>query len=574
MLTFNELKENADGVYDYHVARKVGKTHLYRISNPAKQDIAVAFSPLSQSGFTSTAKRVWFGTVSAIKQRKGGAVIRDLGDPGMMANTIGNVVDEFFVARKANAVMLRVNKVGSGKLWDVQLKRVLKKYRLKAETTQMVANGESDIRGSYSFFVISRASFNPDTLFESEESTIRRIASMMAQEPDPAFVTVSMAMSDVPGAEFKSEEAIAQWMEDEPPRVVTNSLQLTLGARFSYPQTIIGRKIEAQNAVKQAVFTDEDTQRQVELLLSASEGAIELDSDPIAIANKLMPMVRNIDMSSPSVARAVKKLTAHVGRAQADRTRNQYADLSAKLVDDYADKISPEERTVIKEYTGLEYESINEALMHGTEDSEYIDKINTLDNAFSSIGMNMGNLKPRTMLYRGLPMDNHVAIEMVKNKSFASLAFMSSSMDPMTASQFAELYPFRLVASETEPADFVNVLRESSAKECGVVFIIDPEGVPGLIPGDMGVAAETEVIINRGVTFRADPVSISPDGKYMVVRLSVADKKAYVESVLGMVQANNAAVALEGIADMISVMEFDEEDIGTTCAEKQRSPIV
>lgn len=581
MLTFNELKENTEGVYDYHVARKMGTTHLYRIQTPEEdKDVVLAMSPESRTGVASKQKRVWFGTMSAMKGRKGGSPILSMGDPSIMASTVATIVDDFFVNRRANALMLRVNRRGSGKIWDIQLKKMLKKYRLKAETTQLMSGEDGDARGSYSFFVISRPSFDASTLFEATDTQIRKIASMMAREPDPAYVTVSLVVNDIPGANYKNPQAILQWMEDEPPQIVSNGTEITLGVGEVPTFKIEQQKTAIENFTNAYIVpsmfepaSDESDKQEISKLSKAMLGSIELNADPTKVANKIMPMINSIDLTvSKHKMNTVRKMTAHLGRAFAERSRAQYSDLLTAM-EPMMSELSERERSALSEYTADGFEEINESLLEGAEEEKPVLEILAIDNAFGKVGVNMSNVKPKTPLYRGLAMEKDAVIDMLRSRSFASLAYMSASMDPMIAAQFSEFYPYRLVPTEVEHKDFIDAIQNTQRREVGVVFIIDPEGVPALIPERLVHSTECEFIINRGVTFKATPISCAPDGKYIIIRLSVKDKGAYAESLMGMVKTHDETAKLVDIADMISLFEPTEEDLGGF-AEKQRSRIV
>lgn len=575
MLGFNELNEVADNVYEYNPARSTATSKYYVItSDEMKQDVVCAFT--YDADVADRRKKIWFGTVSAMRGKKGGFPIIDMGNPEVLANTVADLLKMFQLSYKANAILLRVHKKGSGRMWDVRLKQALRKLRLPTDSTSVLEVGDS--AKDVSYFVITRPGFDASSVLSgsSEYSHLQRIASMMSVEKDPATVrNIVMTIDDL--TYDASPKSIETWVIDNPPMKVPAKTRYTIESQPSeLPRIVKSNEDRIKKMTRLWVDKESSTEKQAAIqeygdyLVGANS---MIGMDPLQIANKLLPKTEEMNTKIGT------KLTGGLTKTYLLGV-SRYIEEQYKSLPDANRSLAQTE--ALRSYCqGEMYVKLNTFLFEGTEPENISDKYRTvlqgMDSMYAEHGMDMGDVRPKTRLYRGVPMEKNQVLKMLRRGTFASTAYMSASISPLVAVGFSEESHNQLVVDKHDRGDVIELLENSKSSSCAVVFIIEPDGVPVINPGGAGYPDECEFIINRGTVFAAEYIraSVNDNGTVRVtVRLKLKRHTSYTESVIDFYNDDKELMELIPLAQLLEVTSTSGEDWSENKLEKHNSPVL
>ncbi|CAM0072060.1 Alt-like RNA polymerase ADP-ribosyltransferase [Vibrio phage K567] len=556
MIGFQELNETATSTYNYYPARstKVNRYFVIDMAGETK-DVVVTFTSKTKSGLGDRTKRAWFCTVTAMRGKKGGLTIRDMGDQQKFQETLVKLVQEFMLKVRANAVSMRVQKKGSGKMFDMRIKTLFKKLRYGCETTKILNVGDHEMAEDFSFFVINKPGYNTDKLLESEEKTINILAAQMSKEPDIATARSIIVTADmVPGFEEFHDEVKAEWIEDKPAKRVPNTPMvmpaLTPATRGVYRERL-------QGAANHSVPEVADVAR-------IALGTLDIPIDLQTIASRIAPAMRNTKHQDQGT---VNEIVRNMLSVKSREFETQYNTLAVQLQQDPTwSGVSPEVQGSIARYTGAQYWNVNQHLLTGKGTEKTAKIISDIDSAFEEAGVMGHNIQPTPLLYRGMECTSNVVRSILKTGLFASTAYMSASTDPMIAVEFAEANVLDVMTSRDSSKQEMLDTLGFGTMNMKVVFIIESDGLPVYIPGRNGQQGENEFMINRNTVFDADVVTMDHVGSHAVIRLSVRDKGAYNESVIGVHMKQERMAELEDIA--ILLLGTDNPELPATTREK------
>lgn len=560
MIGFQQLNENTSATYNYYPARSTKENKFFVIDMQAEtRDVVVTFTTKTKTDVGNRSKRAWFCTVSAMRGKKGGLTIRDVGVQEKFQETIVRLVQEFMLKTRANAVSMRIQRKGSGKMFDMKIKTLFKKLRYPCETTKILNVGDHEMAEDFSFFLITKPGFDSSKLVERQEQTINILASKMASEDDVSSKKTIIVTADmVPGFEEFHDEVKTKWIEDKPARRVT-SRELELPT--IQPNT--------RNVYRQRLETSTESESfEVSQLARTALGTLDMPVDLTTLSNRLKPVI-DAAAVDPKYAADVSAICKNVLSSRSKEYEQQYTRLSMQMMqDDVYAGLSRVNQSAIARYTGSQYWEVNDMLLTG-KSSERSEKIvEQMDESFAEIGINAGNIKPKPLLYRGCEMAGSSVRKIIETGLFASTAYMSSSIDPLVACEFAETSPLSVITSETHgKSDMLDVMTRDKVK---VIFIIESDGLPVLIPGKHGQAGECEFIINRNTVFDAQVVQMNSSGTDAIIRLKVKDVGAYNESILSIYQTQERLIELNSIA---TLMRKTKSDVSNERMAKERCPV-
>ncbi len=541
MIGFQELNETTASTYNYYPARstKVDRYFVIDMQGETK-DVVVTFTTKTKTGLGDRTKRTWFCTVTAMRGKKGGLTIRDMGDQQKFQETLVKLVQEFMLKVRANAVSMRVQKKGSGKIFDMRVKTLFRKLRYGCETTKILNVGDAEMAEDYSFFVINKPGYNTDKLLESTD-TINQIAAKMTKEIDISTKKAIIVTADmVPGFEEFHDVVKAEWIEETPSRRVTNDPMILPS------NEPVNARVYRQRLEDEATSL---TSPEAAALARVALGTIDLPIDLMTIAKRLAPA---IDAVPEKHEAAVKRVITAALQVKSREYENVYNRLAVQLQQTpaWAD-VTPEVQGSVARYTGAQYWNVNQHLLTGKGDEKTHKIITDIDEAFEQAGVIAHNIQPAPTLYRGLEMRGSDVSSILQTGLFATTAFMSTSIDPLIAIEFAECSSHKLLFKGRTDNKQVMADAIIEGAKMSVVFIIEPDGLPVYIPGRNGQMGENEFIVNRNTVFDADVIQMDEDATHAIIRLSVRDSGAYSESIVGVQQKQERLQELESLATVL-----------------------
>lgn len=508
MIGFKELSEATSETYQYYPARSTKANKFFVIDMQGKsKDIVVSFTTDTKSNIGDASKKTWFATVSAMKNRNGGKVILNVEDEDALAATVAKVISDFVLKYKAKTVSTRIHRKAINRSFDIKLKQILLKYRLRSDMTKLVIENGKEAKSPYTFFVIGKPL---DTITEAEAPKLIEISTVMAAEEDPSTLRAVVVTSGAkPG--FSDDEISQQWIEDTPAaKVPSNPLEL--------PEQSVD--FVNSNTQKNIILRETASKDQPTTLLGESATALlDMSYDIVTASTKLDSYFEGVDeLESASVANALIE-------TMSNRRYKQYKSLISES----------EENDIVKKYCRSKHLSVNKALTENVEAEKYSSVIQELDKCFAE----SGNMLSDTTLYRGTLMNASTVSKMIESGIFATTAFMSASTDPRMVTPFV-----RINESTTNKMDII----ESLKGKVSVAFIIEGN-LPVFVPGKSGVLEECEVIVNRNTPFNVNIVSADKSGSSIVIRLSEYSEG---RGVIDLMQTTERLQALNPLVDMLS----------------------
>lgn len=558
MIGFQQLNEATTKTYNHYPARSTKAVrHVVIDMEGEAKDVVVTFTVKTKTGLGDRKKRSWFCTVSAMRGKKGGLSIREMGDQQKFQETLVAVVQEFMLQVRANAVNMRVQKKGSGKMFDMRIKTLFKKLRYPCETTKILNVGEHEVAEDYSFFVITKPGYNADQLLESDNKLINDLAAMMATEDDYGARKSIIVTSDmVPGFEEYHDNVKSRWIEESPARKVTD-----LRAEIPAP---VPKASNPYRGKLEEFATEYNTQRVRDLARTAL-GTLDMNLDLPSLSKRLAPLFDNLrDTEKTQGAHIARNALQSHGRA----LESSYDQLKMSLMqNEQWSSMSMKSTNSLSSYTGSQYGKVNDLLLTGEGSERHEEMVHAIDDAFSVAGMNASNVRPAPVLYRGASMPATSIKKILETGIWASTAFMSTSLDPMIAVDFADTHADTILRTQTQSKqDMIYNLVDGS--NVNVIFIIESEGLPVLIPGNHGQSGESEFIVNRNTVFDATVLQMN-EGYDAIIRLKVRDAGAYNESILSVYQTSERIDELSKVADVLRMTAKPEENVSL----KYKSPV-
>ncbi len=550
MIGFKELIETSTSSYNYYPARstKVNRYFVIDMEGVAK-DVVVTFTSKTKSGIADRSKRTWFCTVSAMRNKKGGLPIREVGDEKKFQQTLVKLVQEFMLKVRANAVSMRIQRKGSGKMFDMRIKTLFKKLRYGCETTRILNVGDHEMAEDYSFFVINKPGYDIDKLTE-QESTINTIAAKMSKEPDISTARTIIVTADMlPGFEEYHDDVKAQWLEENPASRVKNY-------EMQIPELA---PVNSRRQRERLEYRAANSSLEVSIAARVALGTLDIPMSLVQLSHRLAPSIRKTRHRDAAI---VREIVSNVMAVKSREFRQQYDALSIQLQQDPEwSSLPPSVHSSLLRYTRSMYGDVNRHLMTGVGTEKTAEIIQNMDIAFEQAGVIAGNMKPAPLLYRGMECDASVVRKIVETGLFASTGFMSASTDPMIAAEFSETGQVELLKSRnTGKQEFLEHIGDGRKK---LVFIIESDGLPVFIVGSHSAPGENEFIINRNTVYDADIVAMDSFGDNIVIRLSVRDKDAYHESVLDMQATQERIDELDDLALMLYYTDNSEVPLET-----------
>ncbi len=545
MIGFQQLTENMSATYDYYPARSTKENKFFVIDmNGEARDVVVTFTTKTKTDIGNRSKRAWFCTVSAMRGKKGGLTIREMGDQQKFQDTLVTLVQSFMLKTRANAVSMRIQKLGSGKMFDMRVKTLFKKLRYGCETTKVMSGSENEMAEDFSFFVITKPGYNADKLVEASEETINMLAAKMATETDISSKKTIIITADV-GYEDYEDDVLGQWVEENPAARVPNEV-------LQMPQ-FESRYSATQNArLTELSLTESDSS-----LANAARGVIDMNLELPILAEAVNSYVRESKNPSDVLACLMESRSrAHTA---------QYERLSLQLMqeDSFAGLSALTQAAIARYSASHNAWKVNEALIHGKESDKSSEIIKRLDQAFAEAGKSASAMT----LYRGTEMSSKRVGSILESGVFVSTAFISSSSNPTVACDFVESTSKTIVnAIDKNSKPTMRDMLESD-KKLNVVFVIEAEGLPVLASGKHGKKGDCEFIINRNTMFEAELVQLSEFDA--VIRLTKQNKHEKF-SVLSERKKQDRLHELTEVANFMRAVEIkiDEERL-----VKERSPL-
>ncbi|AGN30108.2 Alt RNA polymerase ADP-ribosylase [Vibrio phage nt-1] len=545
MIGYQQLTENMSATYDYYPARSTKENKFFVIDMKGEaRDIVVSFTTKTKSDIGNRGKRSWFCTVSAMRGKKGGLTIREMGDQQKLIETIVTLVYDFMLSRRANVVSMRIQKLGSGKMFDMRVKTLFKKLRYGCETTKIVNDGTSEMVDDFSYFVITKPGYNADKLFEASEETVNMIAAKMSQETD---ISSKKTIIVTAGAEYDDYDDVVldTWVGDNPAARVPNAV-------LQMPQ------LESHHSTSHNA-------RLTEIALTESESKIAMAAQGLIDMNLELPVLANSINSYMHESKNPSDVFNCLLESRSRALEAQYERLSMLLMqEDSFAGLGSLTQAAISRYSASRYAwKVNEALVHGIESDKASDIIKRLDYAFAEAGKSASAMT----LYRGAEMSSKRVGAILESGVFASTAFISSSTNPIVACNFVESSSKTIVNAIDKNSKSTMLDMLETDKKLNVVFVIEAEGLPILATGKHGKKGDCEFIINRNTLFEAELIQLSEFDA--VIRLKKKNKHEKF-SVLSERKRQERIHELTEVADFMRAAEptVDEERL-----VKERSPL-
>ncbi|AJT61043.1 hypothetical protein [Vibrio phage XZ1] len=540
MIGFQQLNENMSATYDYYPARSTKENKFFVIDMKGEaRDIVVSFTTKTKSDIGNRGKRAWFCTVSAMRGKKGGVTIREMGDEQKLQQTIVKVVQDFMIKRRANVVSMRVQKLGTGKMFDLRVKTLFKKLRYGCDTTKIIGVGGEEISQDYSFFIVTKPGYNADKLFEASEETINDIALKMSLETDISSKKTIIVTADAAYDDYE-DDVLGKWVEENPAARVPNDV-------LQMPQ------YEARVSSSVRSQLNESNEH---VLANAAKGLIDMSLNLETVAVSLNSYIAE----SKKPQSVLNSIMESRSRAHA----SQYERLSLQLMqEDSFAGLSSLTQAAIARYSATRFSwKVNEELLHGTGVDKESQIVSRIDQAFSEAGMIAGGMT----LYRGCEMSSKHVRSILESGSFVSTAFISTSIDPLVACKFVESSSKNIIDStaKNSKSDMRSLLE--SDKKMNVVFIIEASGLPVLASGKHGMKDSKEIIINRNTMFEADVVQMSEYDA--VIRLKIKE-----DTKQGVLSAFKKQERLHELSEVANFMRSVDVDIDADRLTKERSPL-
>ncbi|AUR85819.1 hypothetical protein NVP1081O_084 [Vibrio phage 1.081.O._10N.286.52.C2] len=556
MIGFQQLNESMGDTYDYYPARSTKENKFFVVDmNGESRDVVVTFTNKTKSDVANRGKRAWFCTVSAMRGKKGGITIRETKNPQKFQETIVKVVQDFMLKTRANAVSMRIQRKGTGKMFDMRIKTLFKKLRLGCETTQITNDGETSMAEDYSFFVITRPGFNTNKLLEIEADTLYQLAAKMALEVDVASKKTIIVTADMtPGFEEYHDDVKAEWMEEKPAkRVTANSLHIPAVTPPLMNPAKNRLESMSHNMTMRTSYQQVAAREFTQAAAVAAGSNLSLEEMSATMA----PYLENVHLSNGQTVRThVQQVCTNLIASNSKIVGKQYDAISMSLMQkDYWAGMSPKVQAAIAQYTGSSFTEINELLLTGDGDDRARSLVDSLDEAFSQGGITLDNMTPAPLLYRGADIGGDDLRKIIRSKLFASTAYMSASMDPSVATEFAGGSSVSIMKAGVGSSEMYDALAGINA--LSVIFIIEPTGLPVLIPGKHGNPHECEMIINRNTVFDADVIQLDPESRDCIIRLTVRDAGAYNESIISLHAKTERLEELDSVATIMRLAEVD-----------------
>ncbi|UNA01956.1 hypothetical protein PVA8_267 [Vibrio phage PVA8] len=552
MIGFQQLTENMSATYDYYPARSTKENKFFVIDMKGEaRDVVVSFTTKTKSDIGNRGKRSWFCTVSAMRGKKGGLTIRDMGDQEKFQETLVKLIQSFMLKTRANAVSMRIQKIGSGKMFDMRVKTLFKKLRYGCETTKIMNVGDNEMAEDFSFFVITKPGYDADKLVEATEETINILAAKMAKETDISSKKTIIVTADA-GYDDYEDDVLGQWVEENPAVRVPNQI-------LQMPQMEARVSASIKQQLTEAAATDGLTK-----LANAAQAIVDMNIDLVDVAERMNPYI-DAARSEGVKANLISEVCGALLKARSRAFEKQYDQLSLQMMqeDSYAG-LSSLTQAAISRYSASRYSwKVNEELVHGTGDEKVRDAISRLDRAFYEAG----KVSNGVTLYRGCEMSSKRVGSILESGAFVSTAFITSSTDPFVACDFVESSAKTIVNATSKNSKSIMRDMLESDRKLNVVFVIESDGLPVLAPGKYGKKGDCDFIINRNTMFEADVVQLSEFDA--VIRLKVKDNSAKI----GVLSAYKKQDRLHELTEVANFMRVVDIEIDEDRKVKERSPL-
>lgn len=537
MKTFKEIiSESFDTKYRHRrvLDDVTRKTFVFKDGN---QNIVVWFGTDGDSKNIATKQsRTWEVRISGMtKSHKSGAKLKQFNDPMRVVGTIIDILKLFRSEVHPRGFVISIkndNKIEN--LIRLFSRIANRELRMLTEVARVYKNDEV-LKSPVMFVYDSIFNFNDvyahvvkDRQRVTQDDIKHKVVYTLLNRKHVKEVVIKPEMVTTTDTE-RAKEIIQKWIIDNPPKDVKDTTSIDIPKVGEGPRhtQVMKKMVELQsdlfNSVPESDYdgiklTIEQCDRTTEMFTSQPSNMNMLEYGGI-LGQHLESLNNIIDKST------LDEFGKLMARDSAAEMIKQYIDIvddsftgSYLNLDTGISKLSPKEQRVVRDFTGDGFRQVNDNLSKEANGFAQrgdlnIDRvIGHLDNAFASVGVLGQNIKPYTMLFRGMKdITLGMVRDIVNTKTYTTTSFMSTTMKLSAVKAFTSNADVRrsIILRKTDGYKYMlsDTEEYTDERKVNVVMVIEPENLQLLVPnGYSEFRHECEFIVNRGTVFDVDVI--------------------------------------------------------------------